>query len=293
MIRVRGLAVGLAATLALGVTLAARPADPTLADPPRQALRLRFLDARAREAIAALDAYAAALAPARESARRGAARVQSGDEPAAPALTDAAARLEAAAPEASAAVAALDLLRGVAAAVVPDRLIPAVAGPDELRGIVGQLADAADAADPVVARRIAAEQTLEHLAAALAALDRGDAEDALTSLADARDARRVLASWTPSPVTLPLWLRTTERLIDAAAAIARAVLDDDAEAVERAARRYASAAEDARRADVSLGLTLTEAGDGVTATPLRRLGTALAGIEEARAIVASVMLDRP
>jgi len=287
----RSLAAGVAATLALGAVLAARPADPSLSDPPRQASRLQHLHGRAREASDELAAYAAALEAARDHARRGVALVQSGDEPPAPALEEAAARLDAALPAAEAAQVALSALRGVAAAMPTVVAIPPVAGPAELRGIAGQLRSAAEASGAFVARRSAATHTLEHLEVALAALEADDPSVALDALARARAARSRLEAWVPPPVTLPIWLRTTDRLIRAAEGIARAVLADDAAAAERAARRYAAAAEEARRADVSLALTLSEAGDGLTSTPMRRLAAALAGSEAARAIVASLMLD--
>jgi hypothetical protein len=289
----RAVAGGLAATLALGAVLAARPADPAAADPPRESLRRQRLDERAREALNALEALAVALGAGRDASRRGVALVQSGDEPPAPALEQAAELLESAIPEAEAAGTAFAVLRGYAAATRAGIDIPAVATPAELRGIAGQLRDAAEAADPVVARRRAATATLEELEAALAALDADDPRTALAALDAAREQRAELASWEPPPVTLPLWLRTTGRLIGAAEAIADAVIDGDAAAVRRAARRYAAAVEEARRADVSLALTLSEAADGLTATPMRRLGNALAAIEAARAAVASLMLVRP
>jgi hypothetical protein len=160
----------------------------------------------------------------------------------------------------------------------------------DLRGIAGQLRDAADAAGPVVEKRRAAAATLERLEAALAALEADDPQGALDALASARGERELLAEWSPPPVTLPLWLRTTNRLIRAAEEIAHAALEGDVAAARRAARRYAAAADEARRADVSLALTLSEAADGLTATPMRRLGNALAAVETARAVVASLML---
>jgi hypothetical protein len=289
----RAITIGIAATLAVGAVLAARPANPAAADPPREALRRQRLDERAREASRALEAFAAALGAARDAARRGVVLVQAGDESPAPALQQAAALMEAAIPEAEAADAALTVVRGYAAAARAEVDLPAVATPAELRGIAGQLRDAAEAAGPVVERRRAAIATLEQLEAALAALDAEDPLTALEALAAARAERSELVNWEPPPVTLPLWLRTTARLIDAAEAIADAVIDGDAAAARRAARRYAAAAEDAQRADVSLALTLSEASDGLTATPMRRLGNALAAIEAARASVASLMLVRP
>ena len=64
-------------------------------------------------------------------------------------------------------------------------------------------------------------------------------------------------------------------------------------ALDRAARRYAAAAEDARRADVSLALSLSETGASLTATPLQRLARVLAAVEAARAAVASLVHGTP
>jgi hypothetical protein len=289
----RAYGIGIGAALVLGAVLGARSPDPALADPVGHVRRQAYLEERAGKASRALAAYSTALGNARDAGRRAAALVQSGDEPPEPALEEAATLVEEAIPEAEAATVALAELRGVAAAVLPGREIPFVAAADELRGIAGQLRQAAAAAEPVVERRLAATRTLEQLEMALAALDADDPTAALGALAAARSEREVLAAWDPEPATLPLWLRTTDRLIRAAEGIARAALDGDAAAADRAARRYAAAVEEARRADVSLALTLSEAADGLTATPMRRLATALAGVEEARAIMASLLLVRP
>jgi hypothetical protein len=279
---------GVGGALLLGLVLAARPAAADAADPGLEAARLRAVLERAAEADVALAALEAELAPARDAARDGASLIVAGDDEPQPRLEEAAALLEAAGPEARAAAEALDRLRGTAAAVRPGAVIPALAAPGELAGIAGQLRDAATAAGPFLERRLAAERTLERLADALAALEADDLAAAERALADARRARTTLAAWEPRPVTLPLWLRTTRQLIGAADDIARAAAEGDADAARRAARRYAAAAEDAHRADVSLALTLSEAGAGLTATPLRRLADQLAAIEDAEAAVAGL-----
>ena len=134
-----------------------------------------------------------------------------------------------------------------------------------------------------------ARQTLLHLEDALAALDADDPQAALPALEAARQARGQLAEWDPAPVTLPLWLETTDRMISSAGRLAEATLAGDEAAALQAAREYAAAAEDARRADVSLALSLSETGSGLTATPLRRLAEALGEVERARAVVASLV----
>jgi hypothetical protein len=281
--------VGVAAALLIGVLLAARPADPAAADPAAQWARQRALVARADAADAALLVLQEALRAARDAARRGAALVLDGDDPAAPPLTEAARLLEAAAPQSEAAVAAMDRLRGTAAAAGAGVSIPIVPEPGQLTSIAGQLRDSAGGVEPFVERRRAAQRTLERLRSALAALQDNDPVAALPPLDEARVARAVLAAWEPAPVTLDLWLETTDRMIAAADAIAEATLAGDAEAARDAAADYAAAAEEARRADVSLALSLSEAGSALTATPMRRLADALAEVERARAVVASLL----
>jgi hypothetical protein len=279
---------GVAGALLLGLVLALRPAAADAADPGLEAARQRALLERAADADAALAAMEAQLRPARDAARDGASLIVAGEDDPQPSLEEAAAILEAAGPEAGAAAEALARLRGTAAAVRPGAVIPALAAPDDLAGIAGQLRDAATAAGPFLERRRAAERTLERLADALAALEADDLAAAERALDAARQARAMLAAWEPRPVTLPLWLRTTRQLIAAADDIVRAAEEGDPAAARAAGRRYAAAAEEAHRADVSLALTLSETGAGLTATPLRRLADQLAAVEDAKAAVASL-----
>jgi hypothetical protein len=185
-------------------------------------------------------------------------------------------------------VIALERLRGTAASVRPGLSVPPIRGGTELLQIGGQLLEAAAAAEPFLERRLASERTLERLDDALSALRADELTAAAEALDDARDARSTLAAWEPRPVTLPLWLRTTRRLITAAEDIAAAAASGDAAAARAAARRYALAADEAHRADVSLALTLSETGAGLTTTPLRRLADELAAIEDAQALVRSL-----
>lgn len=280
---------GLVGALALGALLAVRPAEAPHADPALEAARQRALAERAAAAEGALLVLAGELEPSRAAAREGASLVVDGDRPPQPHLEEAAALIAAAGPEADAAVDALERLRGTAASVRPGLDVPRLAGGPELLQVAGQLREAAEASGPFLERRLAAQRTLERLEDALAALRASQVATAEEALDDARRARATLAAWEPQPVTLPLWLQTTRRLIAAADAIAEAALAGDEAAVRAAARRYAAAAEEARRADVSLALTLSEAGAGLTVTPLRRLADELAAVAEARAVVASLL----
>ncbi len=281
----RGTWLGVAAVLLFGAVLAARPAAAGAADPALDAARQRALVDRASAAATALAVLEAELGPAREAARAGASLLVEGERPPQPRLEDAAGLLAASAPEADAVADSLVRLRGTAASVSPGLDVPQVRGATELLQIGGQLLDAAEAAERFFERRMAAERKLARLDAALAALRAEDLEAADRALDDARRARATLATWEPRPVTLPLWLRTTRRLITAADDIAEAAGAGDQTAARIAARRYAAAADEARRADVSLALTLSEAGSGLTAIPLRRLADELAAMEDARAFV--------
>jgi hypothetical protein len=291
--RRRGLArsawLGITAALVLGATLAARPAEASLSDPAAEAARQRGLLQRAADALAALEALETELEPARTAARQGASLVVAGEEPPQPFLEQAAALLTEAGEQADEAVAALRRLEGTAASVRPGLDVPHVLGAGDLSSIAAQLNDAAAEAVPFLERRHAAEDTLERLEAALAALRENEVDRARVALDQARASRATLARWEPEPVTLPLWLSTTRRLIRAADGIAAAAQAGDEQAARAAARRYAAAAEEAHRADVSLALTLSETGSGLTATPMRRLADGLAASARARAAVASLL----
>jgi hypothetical protein len=273
----------------LGALLAARAVDPTAADPAREWARQRSLVAQAQVAGQALEELEVAMGPARDAARRGAALVLEGDNPPEPVLDHAAELLEGAGAAASEALREMDRLRGMAAAARPGVDVPIVPEQGQLASIAGQLRDAGDASVAFVERRQTARLTLLHLEDALAALDANDPRAALPALEAARQARDQMAEWDPAPVTLPLWLETTDRMISSARHMAEATLAGDGEGAREAAREYAAAAEEARRADVSLALSLSEAGSGLTASPLRRLAEALAEVERARALVASLV----
>ncbi len=176
-------------------------------------------------------------------------------------------------------------LRGTLASVRPGResTIPELPTEADLATIARQLRSAGEAAGPFVERRHAAEETLVQLGRALAALDRNDLDAAREGLESASAAREILVDWPEPPATLGLWLETTDAMIGAAADIVEAARAGDAAAAQRSADAYAAAAQDAHRADVSLGLSLSETGAGLTGTPLRRLADALAALGEARA----------
>jgi hypothetical protein len=245
----------------------------------------------AHDADRALSALAADLGVALEHGRSGTARVVDGDQDPAVELVAASDALLAARPAAEVAGRALDALRGVLGAVRPHQpALPAVPVSGTLSVVAGQLADAAAAAGPFVDRRLAAEHTVERRGAALAALDADDPDSALDRVAEARSAHAVVAGWEEPPRALPVWLETSQALIDAVEALAEASLAGDAEAVDAAAAAYRAAAESARQADTALAISIAEAGSTVAAIPLGRLAAMTAQVAELRDGVASVLL---
>ncbi len=282
--------LGLAAALALGVLLSARPAVASPGVDPTQAAREAHLRAVAADADAAWSELERQLDSARDAARQGAALVVEGDAAPQEALGLAADRIEQAEPIAARATSAARRLRGTLASVRPGRetAIPQLPTAGDLAGIARQLRSAGDAAGPFLERRHAAEATLQELRRALAALEGNDLDAASQALDSAAASRDVLAEWPEPPATLGLWLETTGTMIGAAGEIVEAARAGDAAAAQRAADAYAAAAGDAHRADVSLGLSLSETGAGLTGTPLRRLADALAVIEGARAEAGSL-----
>ena len=279
----RAVLLGVLAVALLGAILAARPAGRG-ADPTIAAGRAALLHQEATDAKTRLDALIDQLQAALDAGRRGSALVIDGDESPRPDLSDAAAGINAASDEAALAAAAAARVDGVLAAVAPRRG-PLPPGPSAalFPGISAQFAAAAEAAEPFVARRQATDQTLAALADALAALEGDDPRGALADLDRAEEALDTIRDWEEPPTVLPFWLDTTGELLSAARRIATASLAGDADAVARAAARYARAADDANRADTALAIAIAESGSSLAATPLQLLADALeAATEPAR-----------
>jgi hypothetical protein len=267
--------VGIAAVVALGVALAARPAGAVL-DPPVAAERAGTLRAEAAAATTRLDALIVQLQAALDAGRRGSALVIDGEESPRPGLEEAARTLAAASDEAARATAAATRVNGTLAAVSPQHdSLPVGPTSALLPGIATQFSAAAEAADPFVARRQATAATLEALGDALAALEDDDPRAALHALDRAEEALDAVRDWEEPPSVLPFWLDTTAELITAARRIAVASLEGDARAVERAADRYARAAAEAHRADTALAIAIAESGSSLASTSLRLLADAL------------------
>jgi hypothetical protein len=278
--RVRGATLaGVLLILLLALLFGLRPADPASADPSTAAARAAWLDGTARTAQSDLRRLAELLEAAVHDARSGGALTVAGDDPPAPPLNAAADRLDGGLQVAHDAELAITILRGTAAAVDPGlELPPSSMNRAALSSIAGQLRAAADAATSFVARRHATDAVLGDLGDALAALDRDQPQAALDSLARAAAPLELVRTWPSPPITLALWLTTTDALLAAVREMADASIADDPAAAEKAAADYAKAAEAARGADVSLALALSEGGAAVTAIPLRRLADGLADI---------------
>jgi len=267
--------VGVLAVAFLGAILAARPAGRG-ADPTIEAGRAALLHQEAQDATTRLDDLIDQLQVALDAGRRGSALVIDGEESPRADLTDAAAEVIAASDEAALAIAAAARVDGILAAVAPRRaLLPPGPSAPLFPAISAQFTTAAAAADPFVARRQATDQTLAALADALAALEGDDPRGALADLDRAEEALDAIRDWEEPPTVLPFWLDTTGKLLSAARRIARASLAGDADAVARAAARYARAADDAHRADTALAIAIAESGSSLAATPLQQLADAL------------------
>jgi hypothetical protein len=276
----------------LGALLAARPAGGA-ADPTIAADRAALLRAEATDAAARLDALIDQLQGALDAGRRGSALVVDGDESPRADLMEAAATIDGASDEAALAAAATARVDGILVAVAPRRG-PLPSGPSStlFPGISAQFTSAAEAADAFVVRRQATDQTLDALADALAALDDDDPRSALAHLDRAQDALDAVRDWEEPPTVLPFWLDTTGELLIAARRIATASLAGDAEAVARAADRYARAADDANRADSALAIAIAESGSSLAATPLQRLADALGAATAQRQALSEMLAGR-
>jgi hypothetical protein len=288
--RVRSATVaGVLWVVVLGLLLGLRPAGPASSDPPTAAGRAASLAGAAEKAESDLRRLAELLEATVHDARRGAALTVAGDDPPAPSLIAAADRLDGGLQIGEEAESAVLTLRGTAAAVEPGLVLPpSVVNGALLSSIAGQLRGAADAATSFVARRHATDAVLGALSDALAALDHDQAQEALSFLAGAAAPLQAVRAWPDPPVTLALWLTTTDGLLEAVRAMANATLADDAVAAAKAAAEYQRAAEAARGADVSLALALSEGGAAVTVIPLRRLADGLANVMALRESISTL-----
>ena len=278
----------------LGVGFGLRSAGPAQADPTMVAIRQGRLVAVARAAEQAVARLSAVMAKALDAGRRGAALTVSGTEPPGPQLEAAADALVAEAPTADAAQRALTVLAGTAAAISPDATIPtlSIRGPSLLL-IGSDLRTSADAASAFVERRHAAEQIVQSLGEALAALNEDDPSTAITRLDATGAPRQLLVDWQERPALMSYWMSVTGELIEAARAIAEATIAGDSAAQKAAAERYAKATDAARGADNALAVTMAEEGSGASAGPLRSLAVAAGEAADVQAALLNLIQAAP
>lgn len=280
---------GVLAITLLGGLLTLRPAIAAAADPALAELRARGAADTAAVAASAVDALGAVIDSAIAGARRGSALIIAGTDPPEVPLRTAAGALEAGSGTMADAAGALSVLAGTLAAVRPGEDAPRLeVTSTDLLGIASQLRASADAAEPFVARRQAAEATLASLATALVALTDDRPAEATTAIATARAARTNVASWEGAPPELAVWLNTTGSMLAAAQQIADALEADDPDAAAAAGEVYRAAAQQAAAADRALALSIAEQGSAIAGTPLQRLARASQAVKDARAMIASI-----
>ncbi|MDP9243484.1 MAG: hypothetical protein M3O77_00195 [Chloroflexota bacterium] len=280
--------LGSLAVLTSGLLFVGRSSDPMLADPPAEAARSAALRDAGLAAAIALERLHAALETALAAGRDGTAATVNGDTDPAPALTRAAERVGAARGPASVAIRAVDRLSGISNAE-GSALPPLQVGPNQLATIVGQLRSAVEPASTFASMRGRTERTVAELGSTLAALERGDPRSALEAADRAEGELAAIRAWKADLVTLPLWIKTTDRLLAALRRGSEALISGDAATLGEARRQFAAAAVEAHRADLALGIAIAEGGSSIADPALRGLAHAIAEVERSADAVASVM----
>jgi len=249
----------------------------------------RLVAERAAVADAALATLAERLRPAVDAARDAGGRVIAGDEAPGPAFLDAAEIVTGATDAAAEARAAcVELIAALRARTVDAAPLPACPDPGELASLAGQLGSTASAADAFADVRRHAEHVTVALDVALEALDDGDLDTAASAASEARADHDAVVALEPKPVTLPVWIATTNEMIGAVERVIEATRAEDAAAADEAAADFAALADDAVTADRALRIAIGEGGGGVTAPALAGLARVLDGIEDLRAAVAAL-----
>ncbi|MGI8999760.1 MAG: hypothetical protein ACR2GO_08650 [Candidatus Limnocylindria bacterium] len=275
------------AVFGLALLFAPRAADPAIGVAAEALIR-----ERAAVAVAALDELRAAVEPALDAARIGAAGVLSGDDLPSPRLAAAAALIveaEEAVVPARSAVAALAAAQGAWRPDAQRPPQPIAAG--DLTSIGTQLTAAGEAADAFADMRARGTGLPGVLDEVFRALDRGDRERATDLTAQARADHDTIVAWETDLVTLPVWIETTGGMITAVERILEATRTGDDGAATEAAESFVALSEDAATADRALRIALSEGGSALTAAPLERLAAGLGGIEASRAAAAALLME--
>jgi hypothetical protein len=285
MIGMRSLATGLLVPL-----LAVAAFDSGSPDPGREVEARRLVVQRAGEADRRLAGLEVAIDPALQGGRRGAARIVSGDAPPGTQLRQAGELLVGLEPEATAVLGALDGLDRARRARQPGAApVPRPYSTGQLASIGSQLSATADAADGFAAMRQRADRITFTLEAALDALDDGDPALAGVLAGRARADHDAIREWEVELLTLPVWIETSDAMIEAVEAIVRTTRAGNLAAAREAAERFAALGDDAASADRALRIAIGEGGGAVPAAPLSRLGELLDSIAATRAALASIL----
>ena len=248
----------------------------------------RLVAQRATAAGSALVTLEDRLRPALDAARVGGGRVIAGDEQPGPAFLEAAAIVTAATDAAEEARAAcVELGAALRARAVEAPSLPSCPDPQELASLAGQLGTTAASGDAFAEVRRRAEHVTLALDAALRALDAGDVEAAASAMDEARSDHDAVVALELKPVTLPLWVETTNEMIGAVERVIEATRVGDAAAADEAAADFAALADDATTADRALRIAIGEGGAGVTAPALSAFAAILGDLRDLRAAVAA------
>lgn len=261
------------------------------ADGPGAALNAdRLVADRAAVAVDRLDELERSLEPAVEAARRGAARIVAGDVAPSVQLVRAAEHLgrsESVAVEVGDAMTDLGAARRARDPSATSPATPLSAA--ELSSIAAQLEGTAGPADAFATMRWRADGVVREVERALAALEDGDLDRAQSALDDARREHAAVEAWEAAPVTLPVWLETTDAMIGSMERIIRATRSGDTAAARRAASAFAALEGEAAVADRALRIAISEGGAAVVAAPLDRLAAAVASVRATRTEVVAIL----
>ncbi|HEY7737696.1 MAG TPA: hypothetical protein VIC63_01495 [Candidatus Limnocylindria bacterium] len=284
-------AAATAVVVVVALLFGAHPLDPVGVDPVRQAVLANLAASQAAGAEAALAEAEALMREGTREAGQGQAAVLSGTDDPAESLNLAAAAFEAAATPVDAAQDPLAALGWTLRALDPTTTPPSLdlTGAD-LLAIGAQWRAAAIPLSAQADLRHAAEDTLDSLGEALAALDADDPEAALAALDEAEASLNEVRAFSADLTTLPFWIGTVDALIDATEAIALAAQAGDPVALAEAQAAYDAAADDAEAADRALTIALGEAVTETTAPANASSAAALRAVMATREALAGLSI---
>ena len=283
-------ALGVAAVLGLGAVLAARSADPFVADPAAVAALRATIASQRASSVAQLERLRTALTVALDEGRQGAALTIQGTDRPGTHLAAAAQSIADADPLVADAHARIRRLTGELA--VWGRAAPGAdlaLEPGELESIGAQLRTSAGAADAFWSMRRATETTLTRLAEAFAAVDARDPGRGLAAIEAAEESLGQVRAWPGNLLTLPIWTKATGDLLAALRSLAVAIRDHDLTRARAADARYRAAAATAHRADIALAVAIAEGGSSASDNPLAAAASALRAVENALLGVRSIL----